>query len=77
MKSEKAVPASTPVGSSALLTVKEAAVYLRVAEDSLPVWICTKRYPALKVCHVGRAVRFRIADLDAFVASCSGPRKAA
>ena len=49
-----------------LLDRKTAAKYLRVSPSTLAVWDCTKRYD-LKPIKVGRAVRYRRADLDAFL----------
>ncbi len=52
---------------SDLLTRREAAAYLGVCEQTLAVWKCTKRHsiPCIKI---GRLVRYRKADLDAFIA---------
>lgn len=50
----------------ALLDRKTAAKYLAVSPGTLAVWDCTKRYD-LKPIKVGRAVRYRKADLDAFL----------
>jgi excisionase family DNA binding protein len=44
----------------------EAAKYLSVSEHTLAIWRCTKRYP-LKYIKVGRLVRYRVTDLDAFL----------
>lgn len=49
-----------------LLTRKCAARYLGISPDTLAVWDCTKRYD-LKPIKVGRAVRYRKADLDQFI----------
>jgi len=49
-----------------LLSRKEAAVYLGVAEGTLAVWKSTGRYK-LPILKIGRLVRYRIADLDAFL----------
>jgi excisionase family DNA binding protein len=49
-----------------LLTRKEAAAYLGVKEHSLAVWACTKRYP-LPFVRIGRLVKYRKSDLDAFI----------
>ncbi len=51
-----------------LLSRKEAASYLGVAEQTLAIWKTTKRYN-LPVVKVGRLVRYKQADLDAFIAS--------
>lgn len=52
----------------ALLTDKEAAAYLNLSTSTLAVWRCTKRQeiPFVKL---GRAVRYRQADLDAWLQS--------
>lgn len=49
-----------------LLDRKSAARYLRVSPGTLAVWACTKRYD-LKFLKIGRAVRYRQSDLDAFI----------
>ena len=49
-----------------LLDRKTAAKYLSVSPGTLAVWDCTKRYD-LKPIKVGRAVRYRRSDLDAFL----------
>lgn len=49
-----------------LLDRKTAAKYLKVSPGTLAVWDCTKRYD-LKPKKVGRSVRYRKSDLDAFI----------
>jgi excisionase family DNA binding protein len=51
-----------------LLTPPEAAAYIGVTENTLSVWRCTGRYkiPFIKV---GRLVRYRRSDLDAWLES--------
>lgn len=49
-----------------LLDRKTAAKYLSVSPGTLAVWDCTKRYD-LKPIKIGRAVRYRRADLDKFI----------
>lgn len=46
----------------------EAAKYLGIAAGTLAVWACTNRYP-LPFVKVGRSVKYRITDLDIFIAS--------
>ncbi len=46
------------------LTPKEAAEHIGVAEQTLAVWRTTNRYPDLVYLKVGRAVRYRLSDLD-------------
>lgn len=52
----------------ALLTRKEAAIYLGVSERTLAIWKCTGRY-SLPVIKIGRLAKYRKADLDAFIES--------
>lgn len=54
--------------TSNLLNNEEAAGYLGVAPNSLAVWRTTKRYPIPYV-KVGRLVKYRVADLNAFLES--------
>ena len=50
-----------------LLTRDQAAKYLGVKGSTLAVWACTKRYN-LAFIRVGRLCKYRLADLDAFIA---------
>lgn len=50
------------------LSNKEAASYLGIAEHTLHVWRCTKRYP-IPFLKIGSKVYYRKADLDAWLAS--------
>jgi excisionase family DNA binding protein len=54
------------VTTSALMTPAQAAAYMGIEVATLAVWRCTGRYtlPYLKV---GRLVRYRQSDLDAFL----------
>ncbi len=52
---------------SDLLTREQAAEYLGVTARTLAVWACVKRYD-LPYVKVGRLVKYRLADLDAFIA---------
>lgn len=45
---------------------REAAGYLGVAPQTLAVWACTNRY-ALPLVKIGRHVKYRQSDLDAFI----------
>ncbi|RDB07829.1 helix-turn-helix domain-containing protein [Runella aurantiaca] len=49
-----------------LLDRKSAARFLCVSPGTLAVWDCTKRYD-LKPIKIGRAVRYRRADLEKFI----------
>lgn len=52
----------------ALLTDEQAAEYLGLKRGTLQVWRCTKRYP-LAYLKIGRNIRYRQSDLDAFLQS--------
>ncbi len=57
-----------PTSFSSLLTTKQAAHYLGLTSPkTLEVWRCTKRYP-LPYVKVGGLVRYRLTDLDTFIA---------
>jgi excisionase family DNA binding protein len=49
-----------------LLNNKEAAAYIGVLPKTLEIWRCTKRYP-IPFIKVGRLVKYRKSDLDAFL----------
>ena len=49
-----------------LLTRPEAAEYLGIKPQTLAVWATTKRY-GLPLVKVGRLVKYRKEDLDAFI----------
>ena len=53
-----------------LVDTKTAAKILGLwNHHTLEVWRSTKRYPQLCYHRVGRAIRYRVADLDAFLAA--------
>lgn len=54
--------------SDELLTAKQAADFLKVKPGTLACWRTTKRYP-LKYIRVGKSIRYRLSDLQAFLAS--------
>lgn len=56
---------------SDLMSRPAAAAYLGIAEQTLAVWKCNGRY-GLPYVKVGRLVRYRKADLDAFIARRTG-----
>jgi len=65
------IPADNPLVSlskSPLLDPNRAAEFLGVSRETLAVWRCTKRYP-LPYIKVGRLVKYREADLAAFLES--------
>jgi len=51
-----------------LLDEKQAAAILKVNPGTLSVWRCTGRY-AIPFIKVGRSVRYRLADLNAWLES--------
>jgi len=58
------MPATLP---SPLVDEKQAAEILGVTPGTLSVWRCTRRYP-LPYVKCGRAVRYRVEDLERFIA---------
>lgn len=58
----------TPSGRTLLFSRREAAAYLGVAEQTLAIWKCTGRYN-LPCVRIGRLVKYRQVDLDAFIES--------
>ena len=55
-----------------LLTIQEASEILRLRPSALRAWILRRRIPYVKV---GRLVRLRRADIEAFIVSSLVPRK--
>ncbi len=53
---------------SNLLSNDQAAEYIGVTPRTLEVWRCTKRHP-IPYIKVGRLVKYRQSDLDAFLES--------
>jgi len=51
--------------SKQLLTPQDVADRLGVSTTTLSTWRCTKRYP-LPYVKIGRLVRYRVSDVDAF-----------
>lgn len=66
MKKNEHIPYGVAATDTILLTRREAAAYLGVAEQTLAVWKCTGRR-SLPFVKIGRLVRYRKADLDAFI----------
>jgi len=54
--------------SNPLLSPIEAARYIGATENTLSVWRCVGRY-AIPFIKVGRLVRYRVSDLDAWLES--------
>ncbi len=54
--------------SDSLLSPSEAATYIGVSENTLSVWRCVGRY-AIPFIKVGRLVRYRMSDLEAWLES--------
>ncbi|MDP3508097.1 MAG: helix-turn-helix domain-containing protein [Candidatus Melainabacteria bacterium] len=61
------IPSGVAFMRSELLSRKEAAAYLGVAEQTLAIWKCTKRYD-LPYVKIGKLVKYKKSDLDAFIA---------
>ena len=61
------IPLGAAFMRSELLSRKEAAAYLGVAEQTLAIWKCTKRYD-LPYVKIGKLVKYKKSDLDAFIA---------
>lgn len=61
-------PSETAAPPDELLTAKQAAAFLKVKPGTLACWRTTKRYP-LKYTRVGKSIRYRLSDLQAFLAS--------
>lgn len=59
---------STYLNQSVLLNTESAAPYIGVTPHTLTVWRSTKRH-AIPYIKVGRLVKYRLADLDAWLAS--------
>lgn len=53
-----------PEDTSVLMTVDEAAAYLRLAPWTLRHWVCQRKIPYVRL---GRSVRFRRKDMERFV----------
>lgn len=51
-----------------LVNEKEAARILNISPGTLSVWRCTNRY-RLPFVKIGKAVRYRVADLERFIES--------
>lgn len=64
----EAVKAASNRKQSDLLSRDEAAAYLGISPKTLATWASTKRYP-LPFVKIGRAVKYRVATLDAFIES--------
>lgn len=54
------------ISQSKLLSRKEASEYLGTKKGTLAVWASNKRY-GLPVVKIGRLVKYRQVDLDAFI----------
>jgi excisionase family DNA binding protein len=52
----------------AIIEPEQAAEYLKISSQTLAVWRCTGRY-ALPFVKVGRNVRYRLSDLNAWLES--------
>lgn len=64
------VPSGVTPIHSGLLSRREAALYLGVAEKTLAIWKCTGRVQ-LPFVKIGRFIKYKKSDLDAFIATNS------
>lgn len=62
----RAVPEGSDVSHASLLCDKQVAAILGIKPHSLAVWRCTKRHD-LPFIRIGRTVRYRLADVLAFI----------
>jgi len=62
------VPAPKPAAAKKLLTRREAAEYLGLKPQTLAAWHTNRRY-SLPMVKVGRSVRYRVSDLDRWLAN--------
>ena len=67
MKPEDNIPFGVRPIHSDLLTRREAAAYLGVSAQTLAIWKCSGRVQ-LPFVKIGRLVKYRRSDLDAFIA---------
>lgn len=67
MATQTPTTATIPFGTP-FLAPKQAAEYLGVSTGTLEVWRSNKRYP-LPYYKIGRLVKYRQSDLDAFLES--------
>jgi excisionase family DNA binding protein len=55
-----------------LLTVRQAAKLLGLAEDTLYSWVAARKIPVVRL---GRAIRFRESDLQRMIADRTAPAR--
>ena len=67
MKPTDGVPSGVTPIHSGLLSRREAALYLGISEQTLAIWKCTGRYQ-LPFVKIGRLIKYKVSDLDAFIA---------
>lgn len=54
------------IKSEIIFSREEAAAYLKISPSTLANWACTKKF-VIPYFRVGRSVRYRKCDLDAFI----------
>ena len=59
---------TTVTTPSPLVNEKRAAEILGVSAGTLSVWRCTRRYP-LPFVKIGRCVKYKLTDLEDFIAN--------
>ena len=59
---------SLAIANCPLVDEKRAGELLGVSPKTLSVWRCTRRYP-LPYVKIGKAVRYRLSDIEKFIRS--------
>lgn len=62
-------PIQAPSKITPLLTPIEVSTLLGVTVETLSVWRCVNRYPALRYVRVGRSIRYRSEAVEEFINS--------
>ena len=60
-----------------LMTTKQVSVRTNIPEQTLDNWRCTRRVKGLPYVRIGRAIRYRHEDVEAFIQAgvCNGPER--
>ena len=61
-----------PTSDDELLTTPQAAAILKLTPETLVQWRFHKRQPALKYIKVGGCIRYRLSDVNKYIASRKG-----
>jgi excisionase family DNA binding protein len=71
MKTTTPVPAGINPSGGDLLTITEVCILLKIKRRTLDDWRAVRALPCIQR---GRYVRFRRADVEAFLAACTIPQ---